>query len=79
MTLSRYLPLLVAFGFGYAFHAMSRPVEAVPRPRPAGDKEASRHIREAGPEGMTDPPPDWGLVDEQADESFPASDPPSNY
>jgi hypothetical protein len=28
---------------------------------------------------MTDPPPDWGLVDEQADESFPASDPPSNY
>jgi hypothetical protein len=34
MNMSRYLPLLVAFGFGYAFHALSRPVEAVPRPVP---------------------------------------------
>jgi hypothetical protein len=33
--------------------------------------------RPAGPEAMRDPPADWDKVDEAADESFPASDPPS--
>ncbi|GEM_PF-974699 len=36
-------------------------------------------IRHAGPEQMRDPPKKWDRVDEQVDESFPASDPPSNY
>ncbi len=35
-----------------------------------------QEIRDAGPEAMTDPPPDWDEVDEISDESFPASDPP---
>lgn len=39
-----------------------------------------RAVRDAGPEAMRDPPgDDWSEVDEQADESFPASDPPGNY
>ena len=37
------------------------------------------HVRNAGPEAMKHPPRNWDIVDEQADESFPASDPPGNY
>ena len=37
------------------------------------------YIREAGPEKQSIHNHDWDMVDEQADESFPASDPPGNY
>ena len=43
------------------------------------DKPAPRPTRPAGPESMRDPPKKWDEVDEESDESFPASDPPSNY
>lgn len=33
--------------------------------------------RSAGPEGMRDAPANWDKIDQAADESFPASDPPS--
>jgi hypothetical protein len=37
-------------------------------------------IRDAGPEAMRDRPRrPWSEVDENSDESFPASDPPGNY
>jgi hypothetical protein len=36
-------------------------------------------VRTAGRKEMRDPPPEWDMVDEQSDESFPASDPPGNY
>jgi hypothetical protein len=36
-------------------------------------------IRPAGPENMEHPPETWDEVDEESDESFPASDPPGNY
>ncbi len=35
-------------------------------------------VRDAGPENMKHAPGDWDRVDQAADESFPASDPP-NY
>ncbi|KCZ89161.1 hypothetical protein [Hyphomonas jannaschiana] len=40
---------------------------------------ADKKIRPSGPENMEDPPKDWDKVDEESDESFPASDPPANY
>ena len=36
-------------------------------------------VRNAGPEAMRSDPPRWDNVDQQSDESFPASDPPGNY
>jgi hypothetical protein len=46
---------------------------------PDAGKDAQRPVRPAGPESMRDPPKKWDVVDEESDESFPASDPPSNY
>lgn len=36
-------------------------------------------VRNAGPSQMEFPPKQWDKVDEQSDESFPASDPPGTY
>ncbi len=33
--------------------------------------------RSAGPDAMRDPPEEWDKVDQAADDSFPASDPPN--
>ncbi|MDB5671459.1 MAG: hypothetical protein JWO25_2418 [Alphaproteobacteria bacterium] len=41
-----------------------------------GHVRHSGGARQAGPEAMRDPPEEWGKVDQAADESFPASDPP---
>ncbi|WP_338241872.1 hypothetical protein [Aurantiacibacter hainanensis] len=40
-----------------------------------------QQIRDAGPSAMADKPKKdtWDEVDEEMDESFPASDPPANY
>jgi hypothetical protein len=38
-----------------------------------------KKVRDAGPEAMKNPPKRWNDVDQQSDESFPASDPPANY
>ncbi|WFE76566.1 hypothetical protein [Roseinatronobacter sp. S2] len=45
----------------------------------AGRGAERTSIRNAGRREMTTPPKDWDMVDERADESFPASDPPGNY
>ncbi len=38
-----------------------------------------KKVRDAGPDAMKHPPKRWDEVDEAADESFPASDPPAKY
>lgn len=40
------------------------------------EQSSKRPVRPAGPESMRDPPEQWDRVDEAADASFPASDPP---
>lgn len=46
----------------------------------AGDVAGPNFVRDAGPQAMRDRPRrGWDRVDEQVDESFPASDPPANY
>ena len=47
-------------------------------------KEASeglkdQKVRPAGAESQENPPEDWDELDEELDETFPASDPPANY
>ena len=72
-------------GFGAALFVRRRwrrdgevPASATARgktaPGPVGQSGAARS---AGPDAMRDPPQDWEKVDQAADESFPASDPPA--
>jgi hypothetical protein len=42
-----------------------------------GPPTSDVQVRPAGPDAMVDAPAEWDEVDEAADESFPASDPPS--
>lgn len=47
--------------------------------KPAGPAEAEVQVRPAGPDATRSDQQEWDEVDEAADESFPASDPPANY
>lgn len=45
----------------------------------AGNQSGST-VRDSGPHAMRDAPVrHWSKTDEESDQSFPASDPPSNY
>lgn len=72
-NLSMGTMVLVATGAVATWALMRRssrhaaPVAAMPR------------VRNAGPEEMALPPRNWDIVDQQVDESFPASDPPGTY
>ncbi|MTH79195.1 hypothetical protein GL286_15825 [Paracoccus aestuariivivens] len=67
---------MLRLGLGIAAGFLLKAALDALRARPVPKLE---HVRDAGPEAMDEPPEDWDMVDEQADESFPASDPPANY
>jgi hypothetical protein len=60
----------------YAIAATARSVE-----QSASRRRSLRRnrfdVRDAGPDNMKDPPRHWDKIDQAADESFPASDPPA--
>lgn len=76
---------LVAAGVvGYALYRAFRhqPAEAAqPAAFAHGEGGGSNfaQVRSAGTEGMRSEPRGWDKVDQAADESFPASDPPATY
>ncbi|MBD9529898.1 hypothetical protein [Paracoccus sp. PAR01] len=67
---------LLRLGFGIAAGFLLKSALDARRDRSAPRLES---IRDAGPKAMAAPPRNWDVVDEQADQSFPASDPPGNY
>lgn len=44
-----------------------------------GPKDSPVQVRPSGKESMADKPENWDELDEALDETFPASDPPTNY
>ncbi len=81
----RLVAILAAAGLAYAAYAFlnqSRHAEAPRRLMPPRDRAGAgdgNFVRQSGTKEMRDPPSSWDKIDEQVDESFPASDPPANY
>ena len=66
------------FGYKYIEKQKAESNEAFADGQAGGENFSQ--VRDAGPEAMADSPKrDWSEVDEESDESFPASDPPANY
>jgi hypothetical protein len=68
---------------GYVIYRAVQKREAEHAPAAFADGEETggnfAKVRSAGTEGMRSDPKHWDKVDQAADESFPASDPPSTY
>lgn len=67
-------------GLGYLIYSKFRSAPQSAAEDDHGPVGSSGVVRNAGPEGQTGiKNSDWDQVDEQIDESFPASDPPGSY
>lgn len=76
--LSRNLFIVAGAGLGlYAVMATVGP--RLGRKMATPPRMATDPVRASGPDEMRDKPASWDMVDERADESFPASDPPGTY
>lgn len=74
MVMGRLIGTLALVGAGIMIGRAMR--QDAPAPLPA---KPTVKVRDAGPDAMKQPPNRWDMIDQQADESFPASDPPGNY
>ena len=73
------LKLLALAGLGYAGYRYYQTNGQKSSVAFAGNQGDAK-IRDAGPDAMrSDPERPWQKVDEESDQSFPASDPPANY
>ncbi len=83
LTMGKALPFLLVAGAGMlalsAVKGAKRAAALETAERTRVNRKAGGPVRAAGPEAMEFPPKRWDMVDEQADQSFPASDPPGNY
>ena len=71
------LKLLALGGLGYAGYRYLEKNSSQPA---FADNQGNADVRNAGPASMRDGTDGkWTAVDEELDESFPASDPPANY
>jgi len=84
MGLLKYAAAGAAGFIGYKLFQNAReqahPAPAAFAPNQKAVDDDPSPVRDAGPDAMRDTPRQpWTVEDQQADESFPASDPPSNY
>lgn len=71
--------LLALAGLGYAGYRYYQKTGHGSSVAFAGNQGDAR-VRDSGPDSMRDTPTRaWTKTDEESDQSFPASDPPSNY
>ncbi|MES2491777.1 MAG: hypothetical protein V4579_00685 [Pseudomonadota bacterium] len=77
------LKLAFASAAGYALwrYANRQNVHEGPAAFATGETKGENFakVRNAGPDAMRSDAPGWDKIDQASDESFPASDPPSNY
>ncbi|RIV83487.1 hypothetical protein D2V17_12905 [Aurantiacibacter xanthus] len=80
MTLIRLAALAAAGALGYRYFDKLRRGQHAAFADGQGDGENFAQVRDSGPSAMADKPRrEWTGVDEESDQSFPASDPPANY
>ena len=71
--------VLALAGLGYAGYRYYQK-NGLKSPVAFAGNQGNATIRDAGPEAMrSEPSRPWQKVDEESDQSFPASDPPANY
>ena len=72
------LAAMAAAGYALYRYAATRNERREPVAFATGETSAPGFaaVRNAGPEAMRMDPPEWDKIDQESDESFPASDPP---
>tara|TARA_A100001391_G_scaffold273_3_gene703 strand:+ start:32461 stop:32703 length:243 start_codon:yes stop_codon:yes gene_type:complete len=80
MALIKLAALAATGAIGYRYFTKLRDGKHAAFASGQGDDSNFAQVRDSGPSSMADKPQrKWTEVDEESDQSFPASDPPANY